>query len=80
MRTNIIVGENYEFELVEKPSSSTDFLFKVLDKGVDTGHKIRVHLYGGISIPNGFKLNLSHADRNKLSMAAVRQYKSGLCF
>lgn len=77
---NIVVGEYHEFELTDISKNFTDFFFKVLKNGIDTGHQIKVHLYGGISIPDGFKLNLSHADRNKLSMAAVREYKRGMSF
>lgn len=80
MNTNIIVGENYEFEFLEKSSSLVNFIFKVLDKGIETGYEIRVHLYGGISIPYGVQLKLSPIDRNKLSMAAIREYKRGKSF
>lgn len=78
--SNIVVGEKNEFEFVKSSFALTDSYFKVLDMGIDTGHQLKVNIYGAISIPYQSGINLSEQDRNKLISATVRKYKCGMSF
>ena len=78
MNNDIILGENYEFELVIKSPSLENFYFKVKKFGEDIGKELTVRLYGGISLPKG--IALTREERNKLHMKAIYEYKKGYHF
>ncbi len=78
--SSTIVGDNNEFELTREAKGLKNFVFKVLDNGIDTGDLVRVNIYGGISLPYNSKISLSREDRNKLSSFAINEYKKGMYF
>lgn len=79
--SNIIVGETHEFEFIpNKHKNLSNFFFKVLKNGIDTGYLIRVNIYGAISLPYCLHLDLSDDIRNKLISSAIKSYKMGLSF
>ncbi len=78
MKNDIILGENYEFELVRKSPNLENFYFKVKKFGEDIGKELTVRLYGGISLPKGIALTAE--ERNKLHAKAVYEYKKNYCF
>ena len=80
MATNIVVGKHHEFEFVQSSTNFRDFFFNVLTNGENIGHKIIVHLYGGISIPPQSGISLTAKDRNKLAMFAVMRFKTACYF
>lgn len=78
MENNIILGENYDFELIGNSSNYESFSFKVRKDGADSGKIIIVKLYGGITLPDG--VVLTKQERNKLHSKAIFEYKKGYAF
>lgn len=79
-KNSIVSGTIYDYQLIRISHNFSDFFFKVLEKGIDTGHELKVHLYGGIAIPKAIKCGLTNADRNKLYAKVIREYKKGYHF
>lgn len=75
-----ISGESYDYELIKHSAGFSNCIFRVLERGLDTGHVLVVHLYGGIDIPKAIKAKISVNDCNKLSARAVKEYKRGYHF
>ena len=78
MNTNIVLGENREFELSGHTSNLENFFFKVKKFGEDINQKITVRLYGGIVLPSNMALTTE--ERNHLHMKAIYEYKKNYHF
>ena len=78
MENNIVLGTNYEFELVGQSLNFENFYFKVKKFGEDIGKKLTVRLYGGIVLPKG--VALTNEERNRLQAKAIYEFKKRYYF